>query len=181
MSPSLRLTFNSRSFFSTALGRGELDLQCGIVLWMGLFQSYRPGPERALVNVDIATGMMYKSGPLIELCLDVCIDSLRLPPRANVNRHPNMLSYEGGLRDEYRIPLARFVKGIQVIVEGGARRVIRGLSKQGAHEITFENNGTRMTIAQYFQQKRGRPLQYPKVICAEVGRLIHNHNTDGLG
>ena len=136
---------------------------------MGLFQSYRPGPERALVNVDIATGMMYKSGPLIELCLDVCIDSLRLPPRANFNRNPNMLSYEGGLKDEYRIPLARFVKGMQVIVEGGARRVIRGLSNRGAHKITFENNGTQMTIAQYFRQKRGRPLQYPEVICAEVG------------
>lgn len=125
------------------------------------------------VNVDIATGLMYKRGPLIGLCLELI-----------ERTDPNLLAPSLGLPDQIRLKLERFVKGVQVVVDGSgaSKRVVRGLSRQGANQITFDNNGRQMTVSQYFQQKLGRPLRHPAVMCAEVStfqrwatvaRLIH--------
>ena len=116
------------------------------------------------VNVDIATGIMYKRGPLIDLCLEVF---------DRPGGDPNLLAPSMGLPDHVRIRLQRFITGLQVTVEkttGDKKRVIRSLTKQGADQITFDHNGATITVAQYFQQKLGRPLRFPKVLCVEVRR-----------
>ncbi|KAJ2928490.1 hypothetical protein H1R20_g8598, partial [Candolleomyces eurysporus] len=162
MEPNLNFPFNTRSFFVEQLERR--DIGGGIELWRGLFQSLRPGISRMFVNVDIATGIMYKRGPLIGLCLE----ALDRP-----GGDPNLLAPASGLPDHARIKLQRFITGLQVTVDkttGNKKRVIRSLSKQGADQITFDHNGATMTVARYFQQKLGRPLQYPRVLCAEIGR-----------
>ena len=65
--PFLKYPFNVRSFFTR---EDQRDIGGGIVLWRGYFQSVRPAVGRMLINIDISTGMMYKPGPLIGLCLD---------------------------------------------------------------------------------------------------------------
>ncbi|TFK24647.1 eukaryotic translation initiation factor 2C, partial [Coprinopsis marcescibilis] len=161
MEPNLNYPFNVRSFFIEALEKR--DIGYGIELWRGLFQSLRPGVSRMFVNVDIATGMMYKRGTLLDLCLEVL-------DRGAPN--PNMLSPGHGLPDDQRVRVQRFVTGVNVIVAttGGKKRVVRSLTKQGANQITFEHNGANITVAQYFQRQLGRPLRFPGIICAEIGR-----------
>ncbi|KAJ2912725.1 hypothetical protein MD484_g7689, partial [Candolleomyces efflorescens] len=162
MEPNLNFPFNVRSFFVEQLERRNIG--GGIELWRGLFQSLRPGIGRMFVNVDIATGIMYKRGPLIDLCLEVF---------ERPGGDPNLLAPSMGLPDHARIRLQRFITGLQVTVEkttGDKKRVIRSLTKQGADQITFDHNGATITVAQYFQQKLGRPLRFPKVLCVEIGR-----------
>ncbi|KAF8993952.1 Piwi domain-containing protein [Cyathus striatus] len=121
----------------------------GFELWRGFFQSVRPTIGRVLVNVDISTAMMFKSGPLIGLA---------------------------GLPDRERLRLQKFLVGVCVIVEterntGGAprKRAIKGLSKVGADQIMFPHDGQNISVAQYFQRKFGRALQFPKILCVELG------------
>ncbi|KAG2021246.1 eukaryotic translation initiation factor 2C [Coprinopsis cinerea AmutBmut pab1-1] len=160
MEPNLNFPFNVRSFFIEQLDKR--DIGYGIELWRGLFQSLRPGISRMFVNVDIATGMMYKRGSLLDLCLEVL-------ERGN---DPNFLAPSLGLPDNQRIRVQRFIAGVNVIVQttGGRKRVVRSLTKQSADQITFDHNGRTITVAQYFQAQLGRPLRFPKLICAEVGK-----------
>lgn len=160
--PNLNYPFNVRSFFTD---REKRDIGGGIELWRGYSQSVRPSIGRLLVNVDIATGMMYKEGPLLNLCMDFLRD------RGLRSNSPDALA-PPGFPDSERIRLQRFITGMRVIVEttGNRKRVIRGLSKAGANQLSFTlRDGTVMTVAQYFQQQLGRPLRYPGAVCVEVG------------
>jgi hypothetical protein len=48
-------------------------------------------------------------------------------------------------------------------------RVVRRLTHQGASDVTFVMRGGRsMTVANYYQEATGRPLQYPTLLCVEV-------------
>lgn len=168
MAPNLIYPFNVRSFFTD---RETRDIGGGIVLWRGYFQSVRPAIGRMLINVDISTGAMYKPGPLILLALDV----LGLP----LNQ-PDALAPRGGrgLPERERHRLQTFLKNIKVTKtygqrdperQGLRRLTVKGLSKKGARESTFElDNGQQTTVADYFRGILGAPLRHPDVICVEV-------------
>ncbi|GJE88333.1 protein argonaute [Phanerochaete sordida] len=164
-----KYSFNSRSFFP---GNETRDIGGGIVLWRGIFQSIRPAVGRMLLNLDISTGMMYKPGSLIGLCLEV------LGRRANVDA--NMLAPTRGLRDSDRQQLNRMVAGVKVLVTSGSGnkgkgpRQVSRLTRKGAKdeffELTLENGSKRnISVAEYFQRVCNRTLRYPDVLCAEVG------------
>jgi eukaryotic translation initiation factor 2C len=135
-------------------------------LWRGLFQSFRPCPEKAFVNVDITTGIMYKTGPLFGLCLEVIADLHSIPGELD----PRLLAPAQGLMDATRLDLSRFFKGARVTIEGGdgRLRVIRGFSSHGANETLFDKDGKQMSVAEYFNGKLGKVLQYPSIVCVEV-------------
>ncbi|EGO01883.1 hypothetical protein SERLA73DRAFT_177463 [Serpula lacrymans var. lacrymans S7.3] len=163
MEPTMNHPFNVRSFFTN---RETKDIGVGLVLWRGYFQSVRPAIGRMLVNVDISTGTMYKPGPLIDLCLEFF----------GRQGQPNNLSPKRGLPDRERIRLQRFVSGIRIqTIHGDERRrrtprVVKKLSSAGASDLTFTmREGGSMTVAQYFRQVLNRPLQFPDVLCIEVG------------
>ncbi|KAF9226544.1 argonaute-like protein [Gyrodon lividus] len=162
MEPTMKYPFNVRSFFTD---RETRDIGGGLVLWRGYFQSVRPAIGRLLVNVDISTGTMYKSGPLLDLCLEF----LGRPGQYNI------LSVRRGMPDRERIRLQRFVSGIRIMTTySGERvrktpRVVKKLSSAGASDLSFSlRDGTTMTVAQYFQSLLNRPLRYPDNICIEV-------------
>ena len=162
MEPNQNYPFNKRSFY---IPDGRKDIGGGIELWRGIFQSVRPTVDRLIVNIDLSTGMMYKEGPLLNLCIDFF-------GRAS-NTSPNAILAGTTIRDLERHRLQRFLSGVRVRVSttGDKERVIRGLSKEGADRLTFKTQaGNQMTVAQYFQSL-GRPVQYPGVICALV-RLL---------
>lgn len=157
MEPNLNHPFNRRSFY-TADGRRNIG--GGMELWRGIFQSIRPVIGRLVVNVDLATGVMYKEGPLLDLCLEF------------FNRqNPLSLSPADGFPDRERRRLQTFLTGlrVQVTTTGSKPRVIRGLSNVGASNYQFETHtGNTVTVAQYFQSL-GRPLRFPRVICVQIG------------
>lgn len=110
---------------------------------------------------------MYKSGPLISICLEYL---------GRPGNNPNVLAPAGnpGLPDRERLRLQRFISGIQVETtpaDGGRSRVrvVKKLSTAGANASVFTlRQGGTMTVAQYFQSANNRPLKYPSVICVEV-------------
>ncbi|KAJ7878523.1 argonaute-like protein [Mycena olivaceomarginata] len=159
MDPAQRFPTKGRSFFTPSETR---NLGSGMVLWRGYFQSVRPTLDRLSINVDISTGVMYQAGPLIDLCL------------AFIGRNnPALLTRQ--MPDRERIALGRFITGIRVQTQdpnGEARaRVVRKLTKVGASESSFTmRDGSVRTVAQYFQETRGRPLRFPALLCVEVGQ-----------
>jgi eukaryotic translation initiation factor 2C len=126
-----------------------------------------------LINIDISTGVMYQPGELIKLCLSFL----------GVN-DPFVLS--GRLDDRRRIRLGRFIAGIRVQTRDASRegqrrggveraRVVRRLTHLGASDVTFVMRGGRsMTVANYYQEATGRPLQYPTLLCVEVISFLLN-------
>ncbi|KAG1840438.1 hypothetical protein F4604DRAFT_1690775 [Suillus subluteus] len=66
MEPTMKYPFNIRSFFTD---QEMKDISSGLVIWCGYFQSVRPTIRQLLVNVNISTGIMYKAGNLMDLCL----------------------------------------------------------------------------------------------------------------
>ncbi|KAJ6630422.1 argonaute-like protein [Mycena sp. CBHHK59/15] len=160
MEPSLKFPVKGRSFFTPDNAKA---IGSGLVLWRGYFQSIRPAVDRMLINVDISTGVMYKPGPLIDLCLEF-LQITRVP----------MLSSQ--MPDRNRLSLARFIAGIRVQTEdagsGALRtRVVRKLSKEGANQLTFRmREGRSITVANYYREARGRPLVHPALLCVEIGQ-----------
>ncbi|KAJ7879560.1 argonaute-like protein [Mycena olivaceomarginata] len=178
MQPSCDHPFNVRSFYTD---RETKDIGAGLELCKlifipmripltfqsgrGYFQSVRPGIGKMLINVDISTGMMYKHGPLMNLCLEFLRTN---DPRASLSR----------LSDRERLRLQRFISGIRILTNhlgpDGQRhatpRIVRKLSSAPANKLTFTmRDGQSMTVAEYFRRTQNRPLQYPDVICAEIG------------
>ena len=165
MEPYQSHPFNKRSFY---VPDGKKDIGGGIELWRGIFQSVRPTVDRLIVNIDLSTGMMYKEGPLLHLCIDFFGR-----PR---NTSPNDILAESNIRDIEKIRLQKFLSGVRIRVTrttGDRQRVVRGLSREGAATLTFTTReGAQMTVAKYFQSL-GVHLQYPSVICAVVRLLSH--------
>jgi eukaryotic translation initiation factor 2C len=164
MEPTKKFPFNVRSFFTD---RETKDIGGGLVLWRGYFQSVRPGIGRMLINVDISTGIMYKPGRLLDLCLEFV-----------GKRDPNVLAPTRGFPDRERLRLQRFISNILIRTEhpdqsGNVRktpRVVKKLSTAGANKLTFTmREGGQMTVADYFRKTLNGPLKFPDVICVEVG------------
>jgi eukaryotic translation initiation factor 2C len=164
MEPSLRYPTKRSTFFTS---QGERPIGAGIVLWRGYFQSVRPAIGRLLINVDTATGTMYRSGRLMDLVLEFLGQSTpnALTPQRGAQR---------GLPERERLRLQHFLSGIKVTTPYRARdpdrrRFVKKVTRESARERTFEiGEGEVMTVAEYFQNQLNMPLQYPDAICVEV-------------
>ncbi len=161
MEPNLRFPFNVRSFFTP---EGARPIGGGIELWRGFFQSIRPGPSRLFLNLDIATCMMFRTGSLIDLCLDF-FDRQDLM-RGNFAQFlsPN------GLSERERIRLQKFLLNLKVTVSATTKdrkRSISRISDRGASAIHFDYQGQNVTVARYFQLQ-GHQVRFPQMFCVEV-------------
>ena len=144
-------------------------------LWRGYFQSIRPAQAKMYLNVDISTGIMFKQGPLIQLCLEYLND--REPKRLSPQKRPN----DGGLNDRDRISLQRFIANLRVVTSHGGRtqtRAIRKLTPQGANAVMFtmRDGGPSISVADYFRKELNKPLKFPELICIEVGHDFERLN-----
>lgn len=95
-----------------------------------------------VVNVDISSAAFYKPGQLIKLCLDY----LEASPEAN----PVQFLNSNRLNTRTRVDLAKFLRTLRVrTTHGGKTRVrsIRSVSEEGANNLSFESNGTMITVA----------------------------------
>ncbi|KAJ6521406.1 hypothetical protein B0H19DRAFT_1203957, partial [Mycena capillaripes] len=105
-------------------------------------------------------------GPLLRLCLEYI-----------GKNDPNALSPKRGFPDCECLRLQRFISSIRVLTthtgpngEVQTPRVIKKLSAAGASSLTFQMcKGQTMAVADYFQSTQNKHLQFPDVICCEVG------------
>lgn len=151
---------------------GTKPIGGGLVLVWALFQSLRAGTDQAFLNVDVTTRVIYRSGTLLELCLD----AFNLPT-GQVNASFLTPSHANYRPDQIR-GVERLISGVKITVPsttGTVRtRTVRSLTQASAASITFTNSGgTVMTIQTYFQAATGRTLVYPGVVCAIVS-LSHS-------
>lgn len=162
MEPSLRYPSNKNSFFTDQIEEAR-PIGGGIVLWRGYFQSLRPAIDRILINVDTATGVMYKPGRLIDLALEVLGRST-----------PNALAPQHGLPERERSKLQQFISGMKITTPYRAqdperRRLVRKVTQESARDRTFDiGEGQTMTVLEYFQNELNIPLQFPDLVCVEV-------------
>lgn len=159
--------FNVRSFFTD---RETKDIGSGIQLWRGYFQSVRPGIGQMLINVDISTATMYKSGPLLRLCLEFLQKD-----------HPSHLAPPRTADREF-VRLNRFISGMRVLTSPPGTsgtptqigRVVKKLNTTAAKSLRFSlRDGGSMSVADYFHKTYNRPLQFPDIGCVEVGSFLY--------
>ncbi|KAF9257187.1 Piwi-domain-containing protein [Marasmius fiardii PR-910] len=151
--------FNTRSFFPNTPNTPVSQPILGLQFRRGYFQSVRATIGKAILNVDITTGMFYQEGPLINLCL----------AHMGKPNDPMLLAPSRGLPDRVRVTLQRFISGIRVQVNSGRNDKIVSivkLSQLSARQLTFtKRDGTTSTVADYFRQTYNRALRFPDVIC----------------
>ncbi|KAF8165280.1 argonaute-like protein [Crassisporium funariophilum] len=156
MEPTMKHPFNVRSFFTNSETK---DIRGGIELWRGYFQSVRPAIGQMLINIDISTATMYKSGSLLNICMEFM-------------RKTQVKDLAAGKSSDRELSrLQRFISGIRVITgQPGTPRVIKRLNTTAASSLKFTlREGGEMTVADYFHRTQNRPLSYPEIGCVEVG------------
>ncbi|KAK0445339.1 argonaute-like protein [Desarmillaria tabescens] len=167
MEPSLNHPFRVRSFYSDKI-RAPLA-NTGLEAWQGYFQSVRPALNRLLVNIDISTGVFFKPGSLIELCLEFFTGNRR----ENADRYLRASGPQAILSMQRR-RLQSFLFGVKVEVESAAGRkkplTIHKLTELDAASTVFTPTGGRRTnVAQYYAQANQR-LRYPNIICMQTAK-----------
>ncbi|KAJ7443877.1 argonaute-like protein [Mycena galericulata] len=106
MAPSQNFPVKGPLFYTD---EGSKVIGYGLVLWRGYFQSIRPAVGRMLINVDIATGVMYQAGSLIRLCLSFLEMEGNSPLRL------------AGLQDRDRRRLSEFIEGVRFTAQAAGR------------------------------------------------------------
>ncbi|KAF8525338.1 Piwi domain-containing protein [Gautieria morchelliformis] len=165
MKPIMTYPSNLKSFFTKDI---KESLGGGLELWRGLFQSVRPTIDRLLVNVDIATAVMYNSGPLIDLILAFL--NLRDIRDLNPSR----------LKPPSEAKLNSFLKGLlvyAVVPIGSGRpryRKIQKIVMTGADQYMFtnDNTGQHLSISAHYYQAHQYRMRFGSAICVDVGRDI---------
>ncbi|QRV87648.1 eukaryotic translation initiation factor 2C 2 [Ceratobasidium sp. AG-Ba] len=141
------------------------NLAKGLRLYRGFFQSVRPAVDRMLVNIDVATGVVFQ--PLT--VLDFALAFLNLRDARQTSE----------LSENQLISLTRILKGIQVVPTGGRPskngkphkpKTIKNVDKRSAASYMFDRNGTQMSVQQHIQEQHGIRLQYPNAPCVIVNR-----------
>ncbi|TVU45671.1 hypothetical protein EJB05_05172, partial [Eragrostis curvula] len=154
--PSARYVSISRSFFSQAFGHGGA-IGSGVECWRGYYQSLRPTQMGLSLNIDISATAFYKAQPIIEFALEYL--SLRDTTRR--------------LSDLDRIKLKKALKGVKVVAthrrDKSIRYRITGITSAPLNDLTFDQDGRRVSVVQYFKQQYNYPLKYTHWPCLQAG------------
>ncbi|KFB40608.1 AGAP011537-PA-like protein [Anopheles sinensis] len=142
-----------------AVPRDRIDLTSGHELWYGLFQSALLG-SRPYLNVDISHKAFPSGGPLVPI-----IASFN---KGNVDRLENWV-----LND-----INSYLKGMDVMYKspGGVARRMRchGMREPASQQRFKMEDGTQLTVADYFRQKLKYTLRYPNLPVLHVGSSVRN-------
>ncbi|XP_078148835.1 protein argonaute MEL1-like [Carex rostrata] len=161
-SPCTKYKTVGRSFFSPQFSTGENpDLGGGVEYWRGFYQSLRPTQMGLSLNIDIAATSFYKEGHLMDFVAEYL----------NVR---DFRDFSRPLGDHDRIKLKKVLRGVRVETTHNPdlriRYKINGISPGPIDRITFpDENGASLSIVQYFRNKYGVNLKYPKLPCLLAG------------
>ncbi|CUA70185.1 Protein argonaute-2 [Rhizoctonia solani] len=136
------------------------DLRRGFKLYRGFFQSVRPAIGRMLVNIDVATGVVFQPIKV----LDFVMEFLKL-------RDPRDL---GNLQEAQLISVTRILKGIKVFATVGKRtetaKSIKSIHRDGPDNYFFDKDGQQVSVSQHMRDAHGARIQYPKAPCVILNR-----------
>ncbi|KAF0909917.1 hypothetical protein E2562_001181, partial [Oryza meyeriana var. granulata] len=154
--PSSRYTPISRSFFSQAFGHGG-EIGSGVECWRGYYQSLRPLQMGLSLNIDISATAFYKAQPVMNFALE----------------YLNIRDASRRLYDQDRLKLKKALKGVQVVAthrrDVSIHYKITGLTSAPLNELTFDQDGTRVSVVQYFKRQYNYSLKYINWPCLQAG------------
>ncbi|KAM0912486.1 hypothetical protein ACQ4PT_012766 [Festuca glaucescens] len=157
-SPCQNYVTVSRSFFSTMFG--HRDIGDGLECWRGFYQSLRPTQMGLSLNIDISSTSFYKPIPVMEFARD-CLN-LRT---VEANRPPS---------DRDRLKLKRALRGVRVETthQEGKKSMykITGITSDPLVQLNFPlDEGTQMTVVQYFWDRYKYRLKFTSWPCLQSG------------
>ncbi|CAM0875451.1 unnamed protein product [Alopecurus aequalis] len=145
----------SRSFFSQSFGHGG-PIGNGVECWRGYYQSLRPTQMGLSLNIDISATAFYKAQPVMNFAVDY------LNPR-DASR----------LSDQDRLKLKKALRGVRVEATHRADKKIRykitGITPAPLKDLTFDQDGTRVSVVQYFKKQYNYSLKYTNWPCLQAG------------
>jgi eukaryotic translation initiation factor 2C len=143
-----------RSYLGPQLGPVK-SLGEGMLLWAGYQQSIRPCQSGLALTLDTSVGAVLQDGPLINL-----MKELVGPPAGR----------EGRFSDPQLKRLQRELRGVKVAASHNKfKRNIAGLVRESPFEATFEQDGKKVTVAQYFRSAYNITLRERNIPCVVVG------------
>lgn len=155
-------------FFENSVPLGQRDGDLPWVMHQGLFASLRPQWSVRL-NVDNTQVACYPSKNLADVLYDL----------GKHKRWPDSV-WDSELRDHDRIQLGKLVKMCRIEASHyknaqtgktfSRRHTIFDLKRSPASIQIQLDNGSRVTVQQYFQQQYGIKLRYPYMPCAKIAR-----------
>ncbi|KAM3294871.1 hypothetical protein ACQJBY_037638 [Aegilops geniculata] len=155
--PTAKYTPISRSFFSNSFGHGG-DIGSGVECWQVYYQSLRPTQMGLSLNIDISATAFYKAQPVMDFALEY------LNIRGDAPRR---------LFDQDRLKLKKALKGVRVVAthrpDISIRYKITGITSAPLNELTFDLDGTRVSVVQYFKRQYDYSLKYIEWPCLQAG------------
>ncbi|KAJ1294154.1 hypothetical protein BS78_01G124200 [Paspalum vaginatum] len=154
--PSARYVSISRSFFSQAFGHSG-EIGNGVECWRGYYQSLRATQMGLSLNIDISATAFYKAQPILDFALEYL--NIRDPSRR--------------LSDQDRIKLKKALKGVRVVAthrrDISIRYRITGITSLPLNDLTFDQDGTRVSVVHYFKHQYDYGLKYIHWPCLQAG------------
>ncbi|XP_035892676.1 protein argonaute-2 isoform X2 [Anopheles stephensi] len=137
----------------------RIDLGKGHELWYGLFQSAVLGC-RPYINLDVSHKAFPSAAPLLTVI-------------GNMNRG-NVESISGWALNE----LQSFLKGMDVVYKNPAgvtkRMRCNGLREPASQQMFKLDDGTRLSVADYFAKRLNYRLRYPNLPVVHVGSSVRS-------
>ncbi|MEN2498666.1 MAG: argonaute 1 [Marteilia pararefringens] len=146
----------------------EHPLGSGREAWFGYHQSLRISKWKMMLNIDVSVTAFYKTQNVIDFLKDIlgCRES------------QYVLVERRQILEQDRILLAKEIKGLKVeVIHSGSHRrkyKVNNVTKLSASELSFSYNDSsgetrEMTIEKYFLGRYGIALEYPHLVCLQVG------------
>ncbi|XP_003561331.2 protein argonaute 14 [Brachypodium distachyon] len=154
--PSQNYATFSRSFFSSNFGQS--DIGDGLECWKGYYQSLRPTQMGLSLNIDTSSTSFYKAISVIKY-VQACL------PNADTRRP---------LSDRDRLKIKKALRGVRVETthQQGKRSSykITGITSVPLIQLNFSlDEGTQMTVAQYFLERYKYRLEFTSWPCLQSG------------
>ncbi|CAB4019639.1 argonaute-2-like isoform X3, partial [Paramuricea clavata] len=142
------------SFFDYPTGC-EKDLGGGVQVWNGTFVSIRPTQWKMMLNVDTCATSFYKGQSVLDFMCEF-LDLQNLPRR---------------LDEKQRKKFAKEIKAIKVeTTHMNRKQKASGLSFKSAKDETFDCEGRKVSVLNYFRDKYKITLQHPDLPCIKIGQ-----------
>ncbi|KAL5210131.1 hypothetical protein ABZP36_005754 [Zizania latifolia] len=121
------------------------------------YDSLRPTQMGLSLNIDISATAFYKAQPVMDFALE----------------YLNIRDASRRLYDQDRLKLRKALKGIRVVAthrrDMSIRYKINGLTSAPLNELMFDQNGTRVSVVQYFKCQYNYSLKYVNWPCLQAG------------
>ncbi|XP_047064965.1 protein argonaute 12-like [Lolium rigidum] len=154
-SPAAEYLSISRSFFSQSFGHGG-PIGNGVECWRGYYQSLRPTQMGLSLNIDISATAFYKAQPVMDFAMEYL--SMRDSSR---------------LSDQDRLKLKKALRGVRVVAthrtDKKLRYKITGITQAPLKDLTFDQDGTRTSVVEYFKKQYNCSLKYINWPCLQAG------------